>query len=174
MADLRKEPDLYGETDYQGPRMIEKRRNRKVRKKDLACCPPAPPPPIWSSYPEKTSYDDDDVPCEPETVIEHDIPPKGPESRPTCDIAAVDNEDSMVEKDGECEVTVRDVPKTSDWEYKALEEPSEEEAPPIYGRPWPEEEIPSKEAEPVEAYEEPVEEAKPAECMLLRMRIHRD
>jgi hypothetical protein len=41
----------------------------------------------------------------------------------------------MVEKDGECEVTVRDVPKTLDWEYKALEEPSEEEAPPIYGRP---------------------------------------
>ncbi|KAF4422126.1 hypothetical protein F53441_14313, partial [Fusarium austroafricanum] len=142
---LPKEPDFYGGMEYQGPKMIGKKRNKKAKKKDLAPSPP-PPLPLWYPYPEKTSYDDDDRPCEPEAVMAYNATPKEVESPLACNTPAVNDKESVVEKDGECEVIVGDIRKTIDWDYIAPEEPAKEKSP-TDDRPWTEEKTSAKEEE---------------------------
>jgi hypothetical protein len=194
MVDIPKAPNPFYEMVYEAVKPSEKRKKSTKsfkRGKQLPAAPPPPPsaPPAeedaWvPKTPMKTTavHYDHYWPCEPEAVAEYDPSAKEPEPWSACDTPAADaeKEDAVEEKAGEYEAIVEAIPDKTDWDFIAPTEPeppaepSEEEAPPIYDRPWLGEEIPAKEAEPVEAYEEPVEEAKPADCMLLRMRIRRD
>ncbi|KAM0338057.1 hypothetical protein ACHAPU_011461 [Fusarium lateritium] len=164
MATSIEAPDL----DVWGLGQVRSSRKKKTKKGVRIHTLPIPPPPpveqdAWVSEApvEKASYNNDDIPCEPEATTEYGLSARDPEPCAACDIPAPEaKEELTIEEPDECEATKEAILETSDWDFMATEELSVDEAP-TEGRFWPEEDSAAAETEPTKEYKELAEEARP-------------